>query len=295
MSDNVLDEVDEHGAALLTLSRSERRNMWTAQRRPSSTTLDRAAADTSVRVIVVTGAGSSFVPGLDPTAPRPHRGVGLHGQSPPGVRCHHHSEAGDRRDQRVRCDASGLGRGADVRSPVRVRGVKFEHRRRESVELGRRGRDARGSSRDWQVLGRTRFELLGRPGAGRSSPRRLRNWVSVETSLPSWSRAVEDALAFAHGLTASVSPVAMAMIKSELGGIARRRGGRPDPSAGTGLKLAKGSRTRRRARRAWTEKRRPDFAPYLAVALSDESLHRQGNDRGSRTKCAPGRRAPRCT
>ena len=67
MSDNVLYEVDRQGAALLTLSRPERRNMWTAQMETEFyDCLDRAAADTAVRVIVVTGAGSSFVPGLDP-------------------------------------------------------------------------------------------------------------------------------------------------------------------------------------------------------------------------------------
>ena len=67
MSDTVLYEVDPQGAALLTLSRPERRNMWTAQMETEFyDCLDRAAADTNVRVIVVTGAGSSFVPGLDP-------------------------------------------------------------------------------------------------------------------------------------------------------------------------------------------------------------------------------------
>ena len=67
MSDTVLYDVDAQGAALLTLSRAERRNMWTAQMETEFyECLDRAAADTRVRVIVVTGAGSSFVPGLDP-------------------------------------------------------------------------------------------------------------------------------------------------------------------------------------------------------------------------------------
>ncbi|WP_459976744.1 enoyl-CoA hydratase-related protein, partial [Mycobacterium avium] len=67
MTSTVTYEVDDAGAVLVTLSRPERRNMWTAQMETEFyLALDRAAADDRVRVVVVTGAGNSFVPGLDP-------------------------------------------------------------------------------------------------------------------------------------------------------------------------------------------------------------------------------------
>ncbi|WP_459976589.1 enoyl-CoA hydratase-related protein, partial [Mycobacterium avium] len=67
-SSTVTYEVDDAGAVLVTFNRPERRNMWTAQMESEFyQALDRAAADERVRAVVVTGAGTSFVPGLDPT------------------------------------------------------------------------------------------------------------------------------------------------------------------------------------------------------------------------------------
>ena len=52
---------------MLTLSRPGRRNMWTVTMEDEFYAgLDRAASDDRVRVIVVTGAGQDFCPGLDP-------------------------------------------------------------------------------------------------------------------------------------------------------------------------------------------------------------------------------------
>jgi enoyl-CoA hydratase/carnithine racemase len=61
----VLYEVDA-GVALLTLNRPERNNGWTyAMEREYFAAVDRADADPDVRVVVVTGAGKAFCPGLD--------------------------------------------------------------------------------------------------------------------------------------------------------------------------------------------------------------------------------------
>ncbi|GAA3523115.1 enoyl-CoA hydratase-related protein [Aeromicrobium panaciterrae] len=57
------------GVAVITLNRPERRNAWTVGMQAGYyDALAAAAADTEVRVIVVTGAGDSFCPGADTQA-----------------------------------------------------------------------------------------------------------------------------------------------------------------------------------------------------------------------------------
>jgi enoyl-CoA hydratase/carnithine racemase len=54
------------GVCMLTLDNPERHNAWSPEmEREYFALLDRAAADTEVRAIVLTGAGRSFCPGLD--------------------------------------------------------------------------------------------------------------------------------------------------------------------------------------------------------------------------------------
>ncbi|TDU01755.1 enoyl-CoA hydratase [Streptomyces sp. 846.5] len=62
----VLYEVDEDGVATVTLNRPERRNAWSIPlERRFFDVLGEAAADPAVRVVVLTGAGRSFCPGMD--------------------------------------------------------------------------------------------------------------------------------------------------------------------------------------------------------------------------------------
>lgn len=64
--DSVLAEIGDDGVALLTLNRPHRRNGWTpAMERRYYQLLDSLAADERVRVVVVTGAGKTFCPGVD--------------------------------------------------------------------------------------------------------------------------------------------------------------------------------------------------------------------------------------
>ena len=64
--DLVLTEVDADGVATFTLNRPERRNAWTAPMENRYFDLLAAAdADPAVRVGVLTGAGTSFCPGMD--------------------------------------------------------------------------------------------------------------------------------------------------------------------------------------------------------------------------------------
>jgi enoyl-CoA hydratase/carnithine racemase len=67
MTDAVRYDVDDGCVAVLTLSRPDRHNMWTAEIETEFyNALDRAADDEHVRAIVATGASDSFVRGLDP-------------------------------------------------------------------------------------------------------------------------------------------------------------------------------------------------------------------------------------
>lgn len=62
----VLYEVDEYGVATVTLNRPERKNAWSIpMERRFYALLDGAAADPAVRVVIITGAGRSFCPGMD--------------------------------------------------------------------------------------------------------------------------------------------------------------------------------------------------------------------------------------
>lgn len=66
-AEQVLYAVDADGVAMLTLNRPERRNAWTATMEHAYFShLEAAGRDPAVRVVVVTGAGDSFCPGLDP-------------------------------------------------------------------------------------------------------------------------------------------------------------------------------------------------------------------------------------
>lgn len=257
MSDNVLYEVDPQGAALLTLSRPERRNMWTAQMETEFyDCLDRAAADSSVRVIVVTGAGTSFVPGLDPavladltsglvytanrrpqthatTVPKPVIGA-INGS----------------------CAGIGLAQALMFDYRFAVRGAKF------STAFAKRGLPAEDATA-W-ILTRLAgpahaFDLLA---SGRVFLAEEAAELGVVQRLSDAGRVVDDALAFAHGLAATVSPIAMAMIKSQVWRDCETTLEAARIRAQYLLKLAKEQPDFAEGTASLTEKRPPAFEPY---------------------------------
>lgn len=62
----LLEELDDHGVLVLTFNRPDRNNGWTHDLEDTYfARLEEASADPDVRVIVVTGAGRSFCPGMD--------------------------------------------------------------------------------------------------------------------------------------------------------------------------------------------------------------------------------------
>jgi enoyl-CoA hydratase/carnithine racemase len=257
MSDNVLYEVDEQGAVLLTLSRPERRNMWTAQMETEFyDSLDRAAADTSVRVIVVTGAGSSFVPGLDPTvladltsgsAYTTNRRPQTHATTIPKPVIGAINGS---------CAGIGLAQALMFDYRFAVRGAKF------STAFAKRGLPAEDATA-WiltRLVGPANaFELLA---TGRVFLAEEAAELGVVQRLSDADQVVDDALAFAHGLAANVSPVAMAMIKSQVWRDCETTLEAARIRAQYLLKLAKEQPDFAEGTASLTEKRPPDFAPY---------------------------------
>ena len=257
MSDNVLYEVDEQGAVLLTLSRPERRNMWTAQMETEFyDCLDRAAADTAVRVIVVTGAGSSFVPGLDPavladltsgSAYTTNRRPQTHATTIPKPVIGAINGS---------CAGIGLAQALMFDYRFAVRGAKF------STAFAKRGLPAEDATA-WiltRLVGPAHaFELLA---SGRVFLAEEAAELGVVQRLSDAGSVVEDALAFAHGLAASVSPVAMAMIKSQVWRDCETTLEAARIRAQYLLKLAKEQPDFAEGTASLTEKRPPEFAPY---------------------------------
>jgi enoyl-CoA hydratase/carnithine racemase len=65
-AESVLFEVDSDGVALVTLNRPEHRNGWTPILEARFfAVIEQLDSDPSVRVVVVTGAGKTFCPGMD--------------------------------------------------------------------------------------------------------------------------------------------------------------------------------------------------------------------------------------
>jgi len=257
MSDNVLYEIDEQGAALLTLSRPERRNMWTAQMETEFyDCLDRAAGDTRVRVIVVTGAGSSFVPGLDPAVLADLTS----GAAYTANRCPqtHATTIPKPVIGAINGSCAGIGLAQALMFDYRfaVRGAKF------STAFAKRGLPAEDATA-WiltRLVGPAHaFDLLA---SGRVFLAEEAAELGVVQRLSDSGRVVDDALGFAHDLAANVSPVAMAMIKSQVWRDCETTLEAARIRAQYLLKLAKEQPDFVEGTASLTEKRPPDFAPY---------------------------------
>lgn len=260
MSETVLYDIDDHGAALLTLSRPERRNMWTAQMETDFyDSLDRAVADQRVRVIVVTGAGTSFVPGLDPavlaelssgssyttnrrpqtyatTIPKPIIGA-INGS----------------------CAGIGLAQALNFDYRFAARGAKF------STAFAKRGLPAEDATA-WilaRLIGPAHaFDLLA---TGRVFLAEEAKELGVVQRLSEPGEVVRDALAFAHDLASNVSPVATAMIKSQIWRDCETTLESARIRAQYLLTLAKAQPDFAEGTASLIEKRPPNFAPYTAL------------------------------
>jgi enoyl-CoA hydratase/carnithine racemase len=251
MIDTVLYEVDDQGVVVLTLNRADRRNMWTAAMETEFyDSLDRAAADSAVRVIVVTGAGTSFVPGLDPE---------VLASVSSGV-----AYTSNRRPQTYATSVPkpivGAINGACAGIGL-AQALMFDYR---FAERGATAEDATA----W-VLTRLcgpshAFELLasGRVFLAEEAERR-----GVVQRLSEPGRVVDDAVEFGRRLAANVSPVAMAMIKSQVWRDCETTLEAARIRAQYLLNLAKEQPDFAEGTASLTEERPPTFPPYPGLNL----------------------------
>ncbi|MCT7657168.1 enoyl-CoA hydratase-related protein [Mycobacterium deserti] len=262
MTDTVLYDVDDQGVVVLTLSRPDRRNMWTAAMEAEFyDCLDRASADSSVRVIVVTGAGTSFVPGLDPevlasvssgVAYTSNRRLQTHATTVPKPIVGAINGG---------CAGIGLAQALMLDYRFAVRGAKF------STAFAKRGLPAEDATA-W-VLTRLcgpshAFELLasGRVFLAEEAAR-----LGVVQQLSEPGSVLDDAVAFARGLAANVSPVAMAMIKSQVWKDSETTIEAARIRAQYLLKLAKEQPDFAEGTASLTENRPPNFRSYPGLNL----------------------------
>jgi enoyl-CoA hydratase/carnithine racemase len=257
MADIVRYEVDDAGAVVITLSRPERRNMWTAQMESEFyDALDRAAADDAVRVIVVTGDGDSFVPGLDPSVLSEVSSGGCY--------------AVNRRPQTYAttipkpiigaingaCAGIGLAQALNFDYRFAVTGAKF------STAFAKRGLPAEDASA-WMLVRLAgpahAFDLLA---SGRVFLAEEAAELGVVQRLSQSGHVVADAVAFAHQLASTVSPVAMAMIKSQIWRDCEATMEAARVRAQYLLTVAKAQPDFVEGVSSLTEKRPPAFSPY---------------------------------
>jgi enoyl-CoA hydratase/carnithine racemase len=139
--DLVLYDVDEDGVATVTLNRPERRNAWSLpMERRFFAVLDRAGADPGVRVIVITGAGRAFCPGMDVERlkqnARPGGSLNLHERVPmyskrsmtkPMIAAINGACAGIGLVQALICDVRFAARGARMTTAFTRRGLAAEY------------------------------------------------------------------------------------------------------------------------------------------------------------------------
>ncbi|WP_029115720.1 enoyl-CoA hydratase-related protein [Mycobacterium sp. URHB0044] len=262
MADTVRYDLDDGGAVLLTLSRPDRRNMWTAQMETEFyDALDRAAADDGVRAIVVTGAGNSFVPGLDPavlsdvssggryttnrrpqtyptTVPKPIIGA-INGA----------------------CAGIGLAQALTFDYRFAVSGAKF------STAFAKRGLPAEDATA-WMLVRLAgpahAFDLLA---SGRVFLAEEAAELGVVQRLSQPGQVVADAVAYAHQLASTVSPVAMAMIKSQIWRDSESSMEAARVRAQYLLTLAKAQPDFSEGVASLTEKRPPEFPPYQPLNI----------------------------
>ncbi|MET0703058.1 MAG: enoyl-CoA hydratase-related protein [Mycobacterium sp.] len=262
MSEAVFYDVDDDGAALVTLSRPHRRNMWTAQMETEFyEALDRGAADGRVRAIVVTGADDSFVPGLDPAVLSELSSGGKYAQN--------------RRPQTYAttipkpiigaingsCAGIGLAQALNFDYRFAVTGAKF------STAFAKRGLPAEDATA-WMLVRLAgpahAFELLA-SGRVFLAEEALKLGVVQKISEP--GEVVADAMAFAHQLASNVSPVAMAMIKSQVWRDSESTMEAARVRAQYLLTLAKAQADFAEGVASLTEKRPPAFEPYSPLNI----------------------------
>jgi enoyl-CoA hydratase/carnithine racemase len=255
-------DLDDHGVVVLTLHRPDRRNMWTlAMEEEFYSCLDRATGDERVRVIVVTGAGRAFCAGLDPEVLDSIRA---------GARY-----ATNRRPQTYpttvpkpivgaingACAGIGLVQVLCFDYRFAVRGAKF------TTAFAKRGLPAEDASA-WMLA-----RLVGPAHAmdllvsGRVFLAEEAQRLGVVQRISAPGEVLDDAVAYARELAATVSPVAMAMIKSQVWRDSATTMEQARVRAQYLLALAKAQPDFQEGVKSLVEGRPPRFEPYQPLNL----------------------------
>ena len=255
-------DVDDHGVLVLTLSRPGRRNMWTVTMEDEFYAgLDRATSDDRVRVVVVTGAGHDFCPGLDPDVLDGIRGGSRY--------------TTNRRPQTYAttvpkpvigaingaCAGIGLAQALCFDYRFAVEGAKF------TTAFSKRGLPAEDASA-WMLT-----RLVGPSHAldllvsARVFMAEEAHALGVVQKLSRPGEVLTDAVAYARAMATAVSPVAMAMIKSQVWGDCETTMEQARVRAQYLLALAKAHPDFQEGVRSLVEKRLPSFGPYEPLNL----------------------------
>lgn len=200
------------GVCTLTLNNPERRNGWSvAMERRYFELIDRADANSAVRAIVVTGAGSTFCPGLDISRLKETANEGrpkLEGRKPqtyplhvrkPMIAAINGACAGIGLLQALNCDVRFAARGARFSTAFARRGLPAEH----------------GIS--WllpRIIGlENALDLLL---SARTFDANEAKALGLVSRVCDPERVLDDALAYAADLAANCSPLSMATIRRQI-------------------------------------------------------------------------------
>lgn len=266
-SDLVSFDVDEVGVATITLDDPENRNGWSpAMENAYFALLDRAAADPDIRVVVLTGAGRTFCPGLAMARLNQVAGQGL--------------RLADRRPQytprlfpkpliaAINGACAGIGLVQALQCDVRfaAREAKF------STAFARRGLSAEYNLA-W-VLPR----LVGVENAldlllsARTFTADEAHRIGLVSRLSEPGETLDDALAYARDLAVNCAPAALAVIRREVYAAL-------DADFNEGLRRTFAAMAHMNARpdlaegvASFREKRTPAFAPLPADFDADAVL-----------------------
>ena len=261
MSDAVLYEVRDR-TALITLNRPERLNAWNPDiHQGYFDSLDRAAADPDVRVIVVTGAGRGFCAGADMDV---LQGIGGGG-------------GGDDREADTRTHAHAIGIPKPIIAAVNgaCAGLGFVHALACDLRFAAAGAKF--------TVAFSRRGLIAEHGCSWTLPRLVGQAVALDLMISGRVFLAEEAeqlgvvnkvfpaddlldetLAYAKDLADNVSPTSMAVMKHQIYN---------HPMMGIGDAIAESNKLMRESLRrpdfkegvaSFLEKRPPDFAPYTS-------------------------------
>lgn len=253
----VLYDVDEFGVLVLTLNRPDHRNMWTLQMETEFYgALQRATDDERVRVIVVTGVGRTFCPGLDPDVLDNIRGGSRY--------------TSNRMPQTFAttvpkliigaingsCAGIGLAQALCFDYRFAARGAKF------TTAFSKRGLPAEDASA-WMLS-----KLVGPADAldlivsSRVFLAEEANTLGVVQRLTEPGECRSEAVAYARRVAESVSPTSMAMMKSQVWRDSESTMEQSRIRAQHLLTLAKGLPDFQEGVRSLVEERAAHFEPY---------------------------------